>query len=109
MRRHTMKQPSGPATSATPTPAASARMKKSSNIVTGLRLCVVVRMPGMVVMAVAGVAVARHRAICVPHAAVGQVRVVVVVAVDRQHLGAARTEKAPILRALRDRFRRAGT
>src|SRR3546814_3341234 len=32
MRRHTMKQPSGPATSATPMPPTRARVKKSSSI-----------------------------------------------------------------------------
>ncbi len=38
MRRHTTKQPSGPAVAATPTPATSARTKKSSSMARPPRL-----------------------------------------------------------------------
>src|SRR3546814_4339590 len=66
MRRHTMKQPSGPATSATPMPPTRARVKKSSSIA------------GLPVRVVMVVVMVGH------YATVIQVSVVVVVAVDRQ-------------------------
>src|SRR5690606_38828916 len=93
---HTMKQPSGPATSATPMPPTSARVKKSSSIAAPLLLVLVVMMVVVVMV------------IIVDHAAVFQMDVVVIVAVDGERGGRLAAEQSAVLRALCYRLRRAG-
>src|SRR3546814_302917 len=90
MRRHTMKQPSGPATSATPMPPTRARVKKSSSIA------------GLPVRVVMVVVMVGH------YATVIQVSVVVVVAVDRQRGCRLAAEEGAVFRALGHRLGRAG-
>src|SRR5690554_4421038 len=86
MRRQTMKQPSGPATRATPMPASRARRKKSSSMAV---LC------GVLVL------------VAPQHLAVRQVRVVVMVLIDGQGGSGARAEQRQILGTARDEVRRA--
>src|SRR5215217_7942391 len=108
MRRQITKQPSGPTVIARPMPAIKARVKKSSNtagflLVIAVQAAVVAaaatRVMGMhvlafsMVMSIIGVAMFRHAAISVQHAAVGQMGVVVVMAVERERLGGAVAEE----------------
>src|SRR5690606_13031721 len=106
MRRHTTKQPSGPATRASPTPATSARVKKSSSIGEllgrALAMAVVIVLIGVVIVMPMGVGSLDGRAVRLPHPAVGQMRVIVVVAVDRQHLAGARAEQPHVFRTPHD-------
>src|SRR5690606_26809543 len=80
-----------------------ARVKKSSSMAvpSGIAMIVV-----MVVMAVVRMAVIRHRAVAMQHPAVRQVRVVVMMAVDRKAASGA-AEQALVIGAAADRLRRA--
>src|SRR5260370_1403086 len=113
MRRQTTKQPRGPAVRATPMPATMARTKKKSNmplsllmILSGMAVmlmaatafAVVVMIAGMrmrvvMMMAVIGVAMIGHRAIRMLHPAIGQMSVIVMVAVNGKALGRSATEQ----------------
>src|SRR5690606_25887534 len=99
MRRHTMKHPSGPATTASPMPARSARVKKLSSIrsLRGARI-------GMERM---GVVVEMSMVPRLPLAPVGKVDMVVRVAVDCEASGGAGAEKSPVFRTGRDDLGRA--
>src|SRR3546814_19785730 len=90
MRRPTMQQPSGPATSATPMPPTRARVKKSSSIA------------GLPVRVVMVVVMVGH------YATVIQVSVVVVVAVERPRGCRLAAEEGAVLRALGHRLWRVG-
>src|SRR6478735_5266814 len=125
MRRQMMKQPSGPVVSASPTPARMARTKKSSNMALSCRVLVIVAvmviaasmavvmamagvvMPCMVVkgvivpvmtmvVTIVGVAVIGDGAVGMQHPAIGQMRMIVVVAVDRKRLRRTAAEQANI-------------
>jgi hypothetical protein len=106
MRRHTMKQPSGPTVSASPMPATIAREKKSSSMA-GSVVVVLAVMMVVVVVAVLGVAMVGDRTVGMQHPAVGQMRVVVAVSVDGQRLGRPRPEQAQIFGIGNDGFGRA--
>src|SRR5690606_1602407 len=106
MRRQTTKQPSGPATSARPIPATRARVKKSSSIMP-LRGQILLRLPGMVIVAIP--AVFGNRAVRQPHAAVRQVGVIVMVTVDRQRLTCTRAEQPRVFGAPHDALGRTAT
>src|SRR3546814_20562737 len=90
MRRHTMKQPSGPATSATPMPPTRARVKKSSSIA------------GLPVREVMVVVLVGH------YATVIQWSVDVVVAVDRPRGCPRAAAEGALFLALAHRLGRAG-
>src|SRR5690606_23927499 len=98
MRRHTMKQPSGPVVSASPTPATMARVKKSSS--TG-RAPFVVMVVMVMMMAIIGMAVIGHGTICVQHAPVRQMRVIVVMLVDGERPDGPAAEQPHIFGACR--------
>src|SRR5687768_12481249 len=115
-----MKQPSGPAVSASPTPATSALVKKSSSI--GLFLAQGFRPyePRMIVpaaairavfvvmmVAVIGMAIVRHRTILMHDAAIRQMRMVMMMGIKRQGAGPARAEETLVFLALADHFGRA--
>src|SRR5690349_14882329 len=109
MRRQMTKQPSGPVVRARPTPASMARTKKSSSMIMLPVLMVPMVMTIMVVVAmvvvmvpVFGMAVIGHAAIGVLDTAIGQMRMVVVVAVDRERLCRLGTEEPHVFRALAD-------
>src|SRR5690606_5515324 len=101
MRRQTTKQPSGAAAIAMPMPATSARAKKSSSIVMAGVVVVTVGMLGLVFVAIG------DRAVGVPDPAVGQVGMVVVVRIDGQRTGGARSEQREVLGAATHALRRA--
>src|SRR5262245_61700013 len=110
MRRQTTKQPSGPAVSATPMPAISARMKKSSStlfsmpmgviamvmavivvVVTMIVMMIIVgvMVPILMMVAIIWVAMIGDRAVAMHDASIRQVGVVVMMAVDRECAGIA--------------------
>src|SRR5882724_4634682 len=117
-----MKQPSGPVVIASPTPATSARRKKSSSMTLsrGLRrhvliaVVVIVAMPRMivatvVVMPVLGMTMFGNGTVGMLHAAVRQMRVIMMVAIDGKRSGCAASKQPHIFRALADRLWRAPT
>lgn len=66
----------------------------------------VTMMPMRMMMPVIGMAMIRHRAIRMLHTAVGQMGVIVMVAVDRKRLGRSAAEQPHIFRTLAYRLRR---
>lgn len=64
------------------------------------------RMRVVMMMAVIGVAMIGHRAIRMLHPAIGQMSVIVMVAVNGKALGRSATEQTHIFRALAHRLRR---
>src|SRR5690606_6627317 len=112
-----MKQPSGPAVRASPMPATSARVKKSSSMAAAalrMRVVVIVMLVMMIVpvamvvmVPVIGMAMVGDRPVLMQHPPVRQVGVIVVVAVERERSFRPRAEQAHIFRAGDDRVRRA--
>src|SRR5690606_20809994 len=111
-----MKQPSGPAVRASPMPATSARVKKSSSMAAvALRMRVVVVLVVMMIVPVAMVvmvpvirmAMVGDRPVLMQHPPIRQVGVVMVVAVERERSFRPRAEQPHIFRAGDDRVRRA--